>query len=87
MTSKFGWRQTASVVLAGVIAVCLLFTFAGEAIDFLWFRQPLGNIGWTVAEAFGWLFAVALIAEFVIVASMQDANRRRLETQPFRPGH
>src|SRR4051812_31862243 len=62
MTSKFGWRETASAWLCGILLVCLLFALAGEAVDLAWLRQPLGMIAWNVADVFGWLFAVVLIA-------------------------
>ena len=87
MTNKFGWRETASVVLVGILLVCLVFTLASEAVDLVWLRQPAGMIAWNVADVFGWLFAAALIAEFVVVASMDDPRQRRPGVKPFRPGH
>ena len=87
MTSKFGWRETASVWLCGILLVCLFFALAGEAVDLTWLRQPIGMIAWNVADVFGWLFAVVLIALFVIVASMDDPNRRHPGIKRFRPGH
>ena len=87
MTSKFGWRETASAWLCGILLVCLLFALASEAIDLTWLRQPIGMIAWNVADVFGWLFAVVLIALFVIVASMDDPKQRRPGIKRFRPGH
>jgi len=87
MTGKFGWRETASVWLCGILLVCLLFTLTSEAIDLTWLRQPIGMIAWDVADVFGWLFAVVLIALFVLAASMDDPKQRRPGVKTFRPGH
>jgi hypothetical protein len=87
MTGKFGWRETASAWLCGILLVCLVFALASEAIDLTWLRQPVGMIAWNVADVFGWLFAVVLIALFVIVASLDDPKHRRPGIKRFRPGH
>jgi len=87
MTSKFGWRETAIVWMAGILLVSLLFALTGETVDLVWLRQPGATIAWNVADVFGWLFAVALIALFVIVASMDDPKSRRPGVKLFRPGH
>jgi hypothetical protein len=87
MTSKFGWRETAIVWMAGILLVSLLFALTGETVDLVWLRQPIGMIAWNVADIFGWLFAVLLIALFVLVASMDDPKNRRPGVEPFRPGH
>ena len=85
--SNFGWREKASVWLFGILLVCLVFTLTSEAVDLTWLRQPAGMIAWDVADVFGWLFAVVLIALFVIVASMDDPKNRRPGHKPFNPGH
>jgi hypothetical protein len=87
MTSNFGWRETAIVWMAGILLVSLLFALTGETVDLVWLRQPIGMIAWNVADIFGWLFAVLLIALFVLVASMDDPKNRRPGVEPFRPGH
>lgn len=76
MTGKLKTREVISLWLVGIILVCLVFALTGEAIDFVWLRQPIGNIAWNVADVFGWLFAIALVAEFIIVVSMQDRRPR-----------
>jgi hypothetical protein len=87
MTSNFGWRETAIVWMAGILLVSLLFALTGETVDLVWLRQPIGMIAWNVADIFGWLFAVLLIALFVLVASMDDPKNRRPGVEPSRPGH
>ncbi len=86
MRGKLKLREVVSLWLIGIMLVCLAFALMSETVDFVWLRQPVGNIAWNVADVFGWLFAVALIAEFVIVASMQD-RRPRSGTEPVRPEH
>ncbi len=86
MRGKLKLREVVSLWLIGIMLVCLVFALTSETIDFVWLRQPVGNIAWNVADVFGWLFAAALIAEFVIVASMQD-RRPRPDSKPFRPEH
>lgn len=83
---KFKSREVVSLWLMGILLVCLVFALAGEAVDFLMLRQPIGNIAWNVADVFAWLFAVALIAQFVVVASMQP-KRPAPGAKAFKPGH
>ena len=78
-------RDLASIALFGFMAVCLAFALAGEGIDLAWLNKPIGNIAGDVADGFGWAFAVALIALFVLIVSDQKPlppGVRRFNTGP-----
>ena len=64
------------LVLAAVMAVCLPLTMAGEAVALAFDGRPIGNDVGTAADVFGWLFAAAFLAVFLLMIVEQDRALR-----------
>ena len=73
------------LALFAAMAVCLPLTMAGEAVALVYDGRPIGNEAGTTADVFGWLFAVAFLAAFLLAVYEQDRRmrrRRRLTVAP-----
>jgi hypothetical protein len=64
------------LALFGVMAVCLPLTMAGEALALAYNGGAVGNEAGTTADVFGWLFAAAFLAVFLLAIYEQDRRLR-----------
>ena len=69
------------LLLFAAMAICLPITMAGEAVALVYDGGPIGNEVGTAADVFGWLFAAAFIAVFVLVIVEQDRKGRATARQ------
>ena len=74
-------RDFVTFVLVAAMAVCLPLTVIGGAAALVFDGQPIGNDVGTFADVFGWLFAAAFIAVFVLVIGEQDRKGRATARQ------
>jgi hypothetical protein len=66
------------ILLFAAMAVCLPLTMAGEAVALVYDGGAIGNEAGTAADVFGWLFAVAFLAVFLLAIYEQDRRMRRV---------
>ena len=66
------------ILLFAAMAVCLPLTMAGEAVALVYDGGAIGNEAGTAADVFGWLFAVAFLAVFLLAIYEQDRRMRRM---------
>jgi hypothetical protein len=66
------------ILLFAAMAVCLPLTMAGEAVALVYDGGAIGNEAGTAADVFGWLFAVAFLAVFLLAIYEQDRHMRRV---------
>jgi len=66
------------ILLFAAMAVCLPLTMAGEAVALVYDGGVVGNEAGTAADVFGWLFAVAFLAVFLLAIYEQDRRMRRV---------
>jgi hypothetical protein len=66
------------ILLFAAMAVCLPLTMAGEAVALVYDGGVVGNEAGTAADLFGWLFAVAFLAVFLLAIYEQDRRMRRV---------
>jgi hypothetical protein len=76
MPGKTFSRDLIKFGLVMAMAVCLPLTMVGEAGALVFNGETIGNDVGTFADVFGWLFAAAFIATFVLVIVEQDRNAR-----------
>jgi hypothetical protein len=69
-------RDFVKFLLVTAMAICLPITMAGEAVALAFDGKPIGNDAGTTADIFGWLFAAAFFAVFVLVLIEQDRRLR-----------
>jgi hypothetical protein len=67
----------AKFLLFAAMAVCLPITMAGEAVALVYDGKLFGNEAGTAADVFGWLFAVAFAAIFLLAIYEQDRKLAR----------
>ena len=79
MPGKSLSRDLIKFVLVTAMAVCLPLTMVGEAAALVFNGETIGNDVGTFADVFGWLFAAAFIAIFVLVIAEQDRKGRARE--------
>ena len=65
------------LLLFAAMAICLPITMAGEAVALVYDGGPIGNEVGTAADVFGWLFAAAFLAVFLLAIYEQDRRLRR----------
>jgi hypothetical protein len=58
------------------MAVALPLAMAGEAVALAFYGKPLGNGAGTAADVFGWVFAAAFLAVFVLMIADQERKMR-----------
>ena len=66
------------LLLFAAMAVCLPITMAGETVALVYDGGAIGNEAGTAADVFGWLFAVAFLAVFLLAIYEQDRRMRRV---------
>ena len=66
-------------LLFAAMAVCLPITMAGEAVALVYDGRPIGNEVGTAADVFGWAFAAAFLAVFLLSIYEQDRRLRRAQ--------
>ncbi|HEX2539321.1 MAG TPA: hypothetical protein VHL13_13640 [Pseudolabrys sp.] len=66
------------ILLFAAMAVCLPLTMASEAVALVYDGGVVGNEAGTAADLFGWLFAVAFLAVFLLAIYEQDRRMRRV---------
>lgn len=74
-------RDLVKFLLVAAMAVCLPLTVVGEAAALVFNGETIGNDVGTFADVFGWLFAAAFIATFVLVLVEQDRKGRATARQ------
>ena len=67
------------LLLFAAMAVCLPITMAGEAVALVYDGGPVGNEAGTTADVFGWAFAAAFLAVFLLAIYEQDRRLRRAQ--------
>ena len=67
------------LLLFAAMAVCLPITMAGEAVALVYDGGPIGNEAGTAADVFGWAFATAFLAVFLLSIYEQDRRMRRTQ--------
>ena len=67
------------LLLFAAMAVCLPITMAGEAVALVYDGGPIGNDAGTAADVFGWAFAAAFLAVFLLSIYEQDRRMRRTQ--------
>lgn len=82
MAGRVFSRDTIMLVLAAVMAVCLVLTFAVGAVSIAWSGRPEGDTARMVAAVFAWLFTAAFLSTFVLAASetRHQSDRRASPT-------
>ncbi len=71
------------LALFAAMAVCLPITMAGEAVALVFNGETIGNEAGTAADVFGWVFAAAFAAVFLLAIYEQD---RRMKLASRRAG-
>ena len=65
------------LLLFAAMAICLPITMAGEAVALVYDGGPIGNEVGIAADVFGWFFAAAFLAVFLLAIYEQDRRLRR----------